>query len=230
MQFMIDGHVDAIGFPFLLLFLLLWMRRKEISALLAYGFSVVSKLLPLIFLPLIAKEEQKTRKVLAILIPLGVVFAAYGPYGIFSGAPFEALSIFSSNWTFNNLLFDLLYALIQNNQIVHLVAAVLIASWLAYLTFSEKGLVEKMYGALFGILLLSPTVHPWYVTWLAVLLPFHFRWSGLAFVTLVNLANFVPYCYVITGEWREPVWLVCIEYLPIFCLILWEVRRRIPRH
>jgi hypothetical protein len=229
MQFMVDGHVDAIVFPFLLLFLLLWMKRKEVSALFAYGFSIVSKLLPLIFLPLIVKEERKTRKVLVIVIPLIVVVAAYAPYSIVGGSPFEALSIFSSNWVFNNLLFDLIYGLVRNNQTAHLIAAGLIASWLVYVTFSKKPLVGKMFAALFGFLLLSPTVHPWYVTWLAVLLPFHFRWSGLAFVTLVNLANFVPYRYILTGVWWQPGWLTCIEYLPIFCLILWEATRKIPR-
>ena len=44
-------------------------------------------------------------------------------------------------------------------------------------------------------MLLSPVVHPWYVAWVAVLLPMVRRWSGIALAAGVSLTSFTVMNY-----------------------------------
>jgi hypothetical protein len=76
-----------------------------------------------------------------------------------------------------------------------------------------------------GFMLLSPVVHPWYLTWLAALLAL--RWSPAVFVFLgmSALANVVVYQYRADGEWIDRPFLLLIEYLPVFVLLVREILR-----
>jgi hypothetical protein len=70
-----------------------------------------------------------------------------------------------------------------------------------------------------GFLLLSPVVHPWYLTWLAALIAL--RWSPGVFVFLgmSGLANVIVYQYRAFGEWTDSPLLLLVEYLPVYvCL------------
>ena len=91
------------------------------------------------------------------------------------------------------------------------------------LFFSKKKFQEKIFLIFFLFFLFSPTVHPWYITWLAVLLPLSFRWSGLAFITLVNIANILLITYVLNGIWIIFSWMHIIEYLPVISIFTWEL-------
>ncbi|MBI3195669.1 MAG: DUF2029 domain-containing protein [Ignavibacteriae bacterium] len=223
MQFMIDGHVDAIGFPFLLLFILLWLRGKRLHSYIALGISIISKLFPIIFLPVVMNLEKGGRKLFAGLIPIGILIAAYVPYFLWDGSPLESFGLFSMNWASNGSVFAVIYSLVRNNQTAHIIAATLLVVWLGYMAYSKNPFIEKIYLSVFCFFLFSSTVHPWYVTWLAVILPLNLRWSGIAFVVLVNLAQIPLIEYVATGVWNQPAWMLLLEYLPIMVLFMWEL-------
>jgi hypothetical protein len=62
-----------------------------------------------------------------------------------------------------------------------------------------------------AVLLLSSTVHPWYVTWLVALTTVELRWTWLVWSATVLLA------YLDVSQW----W----EYLPVFAVLIWELGR-----
>ena len=225
MQFMIDGHIDALGIPFLVLFLLFWFRKKKISALLLYGFSVLAKLFPIIILPVLFGEERKERTVYLLAIPLVMLAASYLPYMIAGSSPFESLMLFGSNWAFNGSVFHLVYFITNNNQISRIILTAVFICVVAYLMRSKLHISGKLYYTIFLFFLFCSTIHPWYVTWLAVFLPFYFRWSGIAFVSLVNISFIVVISYHTTGKWYEPAWLPFAEYVPIVLLLFREILR-----
>ncbi|HMB70062.1 MAG TPA: hypothetical protein VKU85_12155, partial [bacterium] len=74
-------------------------------------------------------------------------------------------------------------------------------------------------------LLASPTVHPWYVTWLAALLPFAPATARRAFTLFVAVA---PVAYVSawglarTGEWSEPGWLWWVSWGAPLSVLAWD--------
>ena len=87
--------------------------------------------------------------------------------------------------------------------------------------------LEKTYYAILALLLLSPVVHPWYVGWLAVLLPLVPRWSGIVYAGTVSLTGFTVLQYASTGVWNEYPAALALEYLPILILLILELRGRL---
>ena len=230
MQFMIDGHLDALGLPFVLLFVLFWIQQKHVPALYWLGLAAAIKLVPLIFIPFAFRELRGWKRLMAIGIPLGILGLVYLPYIIGKGAPFEALGTFSSRWAFNGSVFHLIYPVIQDNTPAHHISTVLFLMWAGFLYFRKHAFLDSLRLAMFGFFVFAPTVHPWYLTWLAVLLPFQFRWSTIAFIAVVSLANIVVVDYRMAGVWQESGIVLWSEYGILAAVMIWEYHRlRKPR-
>ncbi|MGE5353099.1 MAG: hypothetical protein ACM3P0_13525 [Acidobacteriota bacterium] len=227
MQFMIDGHVDALGIPFLILSIILFFRRKKFWFFLLLGLSISTKLISGMILPYTAYELERRwyKKILACIIVLLFFALTYVPYLTGGVSPFDALMTFSANWTFNGSAFSVFFDILGNNQKARLVSAALFIISGLYIFFRHEGVMEKIYMIFFAFFLLSPTVHPWYLTWLAVLLPLSFRWSGVLFVALVSLANFVVVRYILHGVWQMPAYILILEYMPVYIMLVWEFLR-----
>jgi hypothetical protein len=224
MQFMIDGHVDGFVFPFILLALLLWTHRRNRFSEMILGLAAAVKLLPILFIPVFFKQESRFRRLYPLLVPMGILAAFYAPSVlIFDGSPFESLGIFTSQWVFNGSIYHLLRPFAGSHQATVLALLVLLGGWVLYLYLTRRPFVEGLFLTVFGFFLLSPTVQPWYLTWIAVFLPLSFRWSALTFVVLVNLANIVLIEYSETGLWSESWLILVLQYAPVFGILLWEV-------
>jgi alpha-1,6-mannosyltransferase len=226
MQFMIDGHIDGTGFPLLLLFLFLYLTGRKINSFIAIGFSIISKFISGLVLPFTFKEEKGKYRFYVILIPILIIVLSY--ISFFSGGifPFKSLIEFSENWISNSSIFALIFGIVNDNQEARKIALVLFIIAAGILFFSRKDFLDKIYIVFFLFFLFSPTVHPWYITWLAVLLPLSFRWSGLAFITLVNVANILLINYILNGIWIVFSWIHLIEYLPVISIFLCEILLR----
>ncbi|MGE5432163.1 MAG: hypothetical protein ACM3QX_13865 [Syntrophomonadaceae bacterium] len=227
MQFMIDGHVDGLGIPLFILAIILFFRRKKFWFLLVLGLSISTKLISGMILPFAANELERPfmKKILACIIVLLFFALTYIPYATGGVFPFEALMTFTANWTFNGSAFSVFFDIIGDNQKARMVSAVLFIIAGVYIFIKRQGIMEKIYMIFFAFFLLSPTVHPWYLTWLAVLLPLSFRWSGVLFVALVSLANYVVIDYKLNGVWQMPVFILLAEYMPVYIMLLWETLR-----
>jgi hypothetical protein len=74
-------------------------------------------------------------------------------------------------------------------------------------------------------LCLATTVHPWYICWAAVALPFFpyvfmLYWTGACFL------SYFAYAY---RPVHEPAWVLLVEYIPLYGLMAWEICSRTPR-
>jgi hypothetical protein len=79
--------------------------------------------------------------------------------------------------------------------------------------------VSGLFFAFGALLLLSPTVHFWYLSWVLVFLPLRPTLSWLV-LSLTAGAYFVTYGVVAqTGHWRLPEWAVAVHWLPFFVLL-----------
>jgi hypothetical protein len=104
-----------------------------------------------------------------------------------------------------------------------MVCGVLFVLWLVILFFLNKSFLEKTFLTFAGFVILSPVVHPWYLTWLAALLVVRWSLAVFIFLGLSNLSNIVVYRYHTTGVWRDDPLLMILEYAPFFILLLWEM-------
>ena len=81
-----------------------------------------------------------------------------------------------------------------------------------------------LFSALF---LMAPTVHPWYLTWLVPLAVIHSSRAMLLWSGTVVLAYAAVLIQAHEGQWREPVSVRLLEYLPVFIVLAVEVRQRL---
>jgi alpha-1,6-mannosyltransferase len=225
MQFMIDGHIDGTGFPLLLLFLFFYLTGKKIKSFIMIGLSIISKFISGIVLPFALKEEKWKNRFLIIIIPVIIFALSYLPFISKNVFPFNSLIQFSSNWVANSSIFAVIFQIVKNNQDARQISLILFVISAGVLYFSKKEFVEKVYLIFILFFLFSPTVHIWYITWIAILLPLCFRWSGLAFICLVNLVNILMIEYVLHGVWLTFSWIHVIEYVPVISIFIWEIFR-----
>ena len=225
LYFALDGHIDALGIPFLILGLHFLSTRRSVRGALAIGLSALAKRIPLLVLPLLLRDLRGFRRFLIPAIPVLIVLAGAFIYYEPSWGVVESLTTFGSRWEFNGSIFSITYFLTGSNEAAHIVSGILIALSMGLLTLIDRPFLEKVFWGFVGFMLLSPVVHPWYLTWLAALLAL--RWSPAVFVFLgmSALANVVVYQYRADGEWIDRPFLLLIEYLPVFVLLVREILR-----
>ncbi len=225
LYFGLDGHMDALGILFLILALYFLSTNRAVRGAAALGLSALAKLIPLLLVPLLMKGQTGRRRWVVPAIP--VLMTALGLL-IFlwpAGGGINSLKMFGEQWEFNGSIFSVFYFLTGSNQTAHQISAVLIVIYVAVLMLVDRPLLERVFWVFFGVTLLSPVVHPWYLTWIAALLVL--RWSLSAFVLLglSTLANIVVYQYQANGQWADQPVLLLIEYVPVVILLAREVMR-----
>ncbi len=226
LYFGLDGHIDALGIPFLLLAIFFCVTRRPARGAAALGLGALAKLIPLLLVPVFLEVETGVRRLRFLLLPLCVTALGYLLYRESADGAFDALRILGSRWEFNGSIFSLVYFLSSSNETAHLVSGAAMVLFLCLVAVIDRPLLEKVFWGLTGIVILSPVVHPWYLTWLAALLAL--RWSPSVFVLLALsfIPNIVVYQYRAFGKWDDQPLLLLIEYVPMFLLLARELARK----
>ncbi|MCK5573584.1 MAG: hypothetical protein KAJ12_12525, partial [Bacteroidetes bacterium] len=193
MYFGLDGHVDALGIPFLFLMFLLLLRGKAIGGALSLGAAVLSKLHPLFLAPLLVREVKGWQRIVVPVVPFLMLLAGALFFFEPSGGLYESLLVFGSRWEFNGSLFPLLHMLLGSNELAHLACWVLFAGWTGWLVVTDRLFLEKVFLAFLGFFIIAPVVHPWYLTWLAALLVYRWSLAVFVFLGLSSLSNIVVF-------------------------------------
>jgi len=225
LYFGLDGHVDALGILFFVGAVVLFAQEKPLRGALALGAGALAKLVPLIIVPLLLRNLKGARRLLVPAIPVLMVCAGALIYYEPTWGVVESLSTFGARWEFNGSVFSILYFLTGSNEAAHIVSGGLVVLLLGTIAAMDRPLLEKIFWGFAGFVLLSPVVHPWYLTWLAALLPL--RWSPSVFLLLGTsaVANVVVYQYRAFGEWRDQPLLLAVEYVPVAVMLAVELRR-----
>ena len=241
-----SGHIDGAAIFFLFIALLLLMKqagvwtpnRLRVSALLftkkgllvlsaglAFSFAMLVKLLPLIFLPallIFVRSRVITLFLTGILVGCTILTLPFLPD---LNNMFVTLNTYLRNWEFSGLLFRNLCLITSSGNIARLVlASVFILSSLflyGMLWFKkERSPFQTLYHITLVFLFLTPTLHPWYILYLACLLPFVPEPAGLALTWSVFLSYRVIIPYFLLGKWIEDgytpafIWIApCGAYL-----------------
>ncbi len=223
-QFFIDAHLDGFGLPFIIFSIFFYLDKKKILSYIFLGLSLCIKPLGLIIIPIFFFSENKIiERIKPVIIPLIICVLFYLPYTL-TGSPFQSLVTFTENWTFNGVVFNILNSFINDNQIARSISAVLlIITYLPLIITKKRDFLTKIYISVFLLFIFSPVVHPWYVVWLAVLLPVIPRWSGILYISLISLTAFTVMHYQLTGVWKDYTIVQIFEYVPVIALFLWEL-------
>lgn len=221
LQFFIDAHVDGVGITLLAMFIYFLSAKKYFMSYLAFGLSIVSKIITIIIFPFLLKGK-KLKELIHILIVTVVTMAlVYLPYS-FSGSPFEALFIFAEKWYSNGAIFTLFQKIFEDNFLSRIFSMILFIVGYAWIYFSDKELKDKIYLAFVLFFIFSPVVHPWYITWIAFLTSINFRWSGIIFISTISVSNIYAYNYILNQKWQMNEWILILEYLPVIIFLILE--------
>lgn len=138
------------------------------------------------------------------------------------------LTHFGARWEFNGSVFPLVKSLIGDSVPARLASEVWLADFPAKLVMAGLlvGVISwtiiRRYppgrtalAVAAAVLLLSPTVHPWYVTWLVALCCVEFRPAWFLFGGTVLISYIAKITQLETGLWTDSVVVRWLEYLPV---------------
>jgi len=242
LEFAGSGHFDSLGILLLLGGLALISSSERVRGLLGaclLGGAIVVKYLPFAALPFVARERSgRARALLAIAIAaasfLPLVWMTGGFHGLFRGMGAYGLQWQSSGLVhpfvaeFVEGFFDKDESLFDARRVTR---ALLAGVWfvvLAIVWIRKLDPVHSVGILLATFLVLSPTLHPWYVTWIVPFVALRPRaaWMWLIFA--------VPFYYEILEGWKtEGVWeqssltraFVGLPLLVIWAVEIWMGRR-----
>jgi len=237
METAVNGHLDIVMVFFLLLCLLFFYKEKYILSGVFFGAAVLSKLIPIVLLPLFLfylflKKENGFRKSGSFLISFLLTITFFYAFYIDSaGNMFLTALNYSSKWYFNNPLFHIIHFFTESNALAHLISFSLFIAVFLFIFLRSLPFEKKIFYTTFAFVFLNPTIHPWYLVILIGLQCIYFSdiailWSGLVIVSYV-----VVYRFKITGDWTDSWLQLVLQYtsLLIFAVYKLAVKTRVER-
>ncbi len=192
----------------------------SLGALVGVGAAV--KLAPLAALPALWRRRGALPPLAAAaaLLLLAVPYLGAGP-----AALTEGLRTYAARWSFHPGLFRLLEAALGDGA-ARAAAAAAVAGISLWAAAGRWSLDRALLWTIGAALLLSPTLHPWYVLWILPLAALRGSrsWvllSGTAFLAYAGLDAFHA-----TGRWPQPGWLAILIHGPVLVGLALEGLRR----
>jgi len=222
-HFAIDAHLDGFGLPLLLFAIYFYLCDSKIISYIFLGLSLTIKPIGLLFIPIFFLDGKGWgNKIKSVIIPFLAFSVQFIPY-IITTNPFEAFFIYARNWTFNGVVFDTIDLFMNFNEKTRTICAIFLGMSLLPLYLSKRDILEKIFYSVMLLMIFSPVVHPWYIAWLAILLPIIPRWSGITYTATSCLTAFTVLHYQLSGIWNEYPLVVIFEYLPVIILLALEL-------
>ena len=227
-----SGHIDALGVFFLLLALHWLATGRRATAIWALSAAFLSKLVPLLAVPVFWRRMAGRLPLLwfPALSALGFLLFARVGTQLFSG-----LGTYLARWRFNDAFFSVVYEALRDPgpgwdaaALLHtkLVCGALLFLAVGLATVRCADPFRAVFVILGAHLLLSPTLHPWYLVWILPFLALFPNPAWLLFSGLVFLAYEVLIEYSRSGTWTEQEWVKWAQYAPFYLLLALRPARR----
>ena len=213
-----EGHLDVVQVFFLCLGCAL-LQRKTAAGALALGIAVMSKYLSAVAAPLLMGRGNGV-KPLAVFVPL-LLFVPYldAGWGIFG-----SLAEFGAAMHYNDSIAAVFRTSLGPAALPALAGLLFLC--LAWVFLSVDDPLQSVYLSVGSVLLLLPTLHPWYLVLIA---PFLCVFPSRAWLYLQAAVLFtfpVMAGDMRTGIFQEIPWLKLPEYLPFYGLLVWGGLRK----
>jgi len=237
-----SGHMDILIFPFL--FLSLWavtQHRFFLSAG-ALGLAASVKIWPALLFPIIFKFLRKKPLLLTMvfLLFLTIILLAFWPAKLWQQPSTSAFINYSIRWELNDSIFRIFSWISQvilqlidvhpgYGQLIARITVVLITLLgVIYLTWKRGERDISLYQSTLilnsVLFMISPTQFPWYAIWLLPFLTIQPRFSLLLLTPLLTIYYLRYYFQLYQIESLFDNYLVWVQYIPVWVLIIMEWR------
>jgi hypothetical protein len=227
-------HFDAVMIFFLMLAFLLLMGKNVYLSAIFLGLSISSKLIPVLFIPLIIKKLGWKQGLIYSTIS-GIVTIVLFAFFINKATVshfFESINLFLSHFEFNASLYYLirwLGTIITGYNIIAFAGPLLSVTGaviIFILSFRGGEISEKQFfaKALFILTIyyvFATTVHPWYISMPVALAACTVYRYALFWSYLVTLSYFAYH----SNPVKENLWLAAFGYLAMVCVAGCELRK-----
>lgn len=263
-EFSGSGHADTVAVFFLLFSVYLAMRVRAIWAGAVLALSFLSKFIAIIVLPFFEDLRSRWKTfALMTAAALTVMAIGYLGFMDARAYLNKGLFAYASTWEFNSSGYSLIYHYVQeflgipaspetfmgfdtNNKARAVTKFILFCTGLSIFTGllifhirktyegQKENILKAAYILMGTLLLLSPTLHPWYVIWVIPFLCFFPNPAWILFTGLVFLSYSVLKEYHLSGVWREDLNILLWEYVPFYGLLIgrfaWITIRNLRAH
>ncbi len=224
-------HYDVVPTFCLVLGLLLMVKGRALLAQISLATAVLGKLYPILMLPLFfvrVWKKQGARPALGGLgAGAGVILLGYVPFWD-TDSLWTGTRTFAEQWQTNSFIFPWIVLLVGERWIANaIVGGLLGGAILAVIRWGElSDDTQFVWGnsIVLGVLfVLSPVGNPWYFLWLVPLLCLFPLRSWLLLSGLLGL-YYLSFYFIYRGQAEIFEWVVWLEYLPFYGMLLWEWR------
>lgn len=226
-------HFESIVIFLLVLAFYLLNKNRVLLSASAFSLAVGTKLLPLIFLPLIIKHLGWKRGLLFSSFSFGLITLMFFPFlsvDVINNFV-SSIDLYFQKFEFNASIYYLVRWFGYHAMGYNIIAiAGIFLSILVFLSlismaiFHRKkdiySIFEVMMFSLTIYFLFSTTIHPWYITTLILLTTFSEYKYALLWSALIPLSYFTYQ----TVDYKENLWLVGLEYLLVGGFLFNEYR------
>jgi hypothetical protein len=251
-----SGHVDGAGLAMLAGSILLLLPDRQGASLAAtrrwpfilsgalLACAGLVKLFPLLLLPVLFPLVPAGRRwhfAAGFAASLAALLLPFLPQLLNMGV---TLDLYARNWEFAGFAFNAIRALTGSGTPARILLSASFLAALLLITFrlairlkttifpAARGrlALEACYATAMALLLLTPTLQPWYALSLAVFLPFCAGPAGLVLCWAVFLTYQVQIHYFILGQWIEDPQVTAAVFLaPVTAFLLSRVFRKSVR-
>lgn len=221
MEYMINAHIDVAALPFFLAFILFVLKEKPVPAAIMFALCFLMKSYAVFALPLLLYKISFKKVLLFIPVATVIIIAAYIPFLNQRHSLTDMLSTYLVNWEFNGSFYNLFKLVTLDGIKLRMICLALLAVSTLYVSFAVKLPMYKLTWIYICVAACTTTVYPWYLGWLAVLLPFTEFYSVVVLFFMINFTNITPYGQI----WREHYDVIFVEYLIFYVVLLFDFKR-----
>lgn len=218
-----SGHFDPVGIAPMMgaVWLSSITAHPVLSALRVgslLGISAAVKFVPLAVLPVVLRRQG----VLAVASCLAIPVLLYIPFSDVGAALFDGLRTYVDIWQFNAGGYLLLEQAVGHRDISKWVGTVAVMVVVGWATVQKWSLDRALFWAIGTALIVSPTVHPWYLLWVLPLACLRESRGWILMTGTVFLAYAGRDAYLTSGVWPQPLWLTGIIHVPPLALLAYD--------
>ncbi|MFV1986110.1 MAG: hypothetical protein ACC682_02425 [Gemmatimonadota bacterium] len=209
-----SGHFETVGIAAMLGAILV-VRSNAWAGGALLGLGAALKFAPLAAVPALFRRYGFVPALLAVAVPV----VLYVPYAAVGPRLFEGLRTYADIWEFNAGVYGVLRLLPGPADLGRWIGAVVVVSIALFAAYRRWGVGRTLYWTIGAGLLLSPTIHPWYVLWVLPLACLYRGTGWIVFTGTVFLAYAGRDAYLSSGAWPEPLWLRLLIHVPLLWLL-----------
>jgi hypothetical protein len=223
-----SGHNDSIAVFFMLLSTFLLLNNKYSGSAVTLGVATLSKIFPIFLAPFYAVKWKMRNTILyasVIILPY-IPLSLIGPVQTSLATYFERIAFNAGVYYLIEVIFTYLIPA-SPMLFARITVTILFIASLVY-TSIKFTKVSSMYAGYLAItlyLIFTPTIHPWYLSWV---LPFATLYAIKPWLYFSGAIFLSYYTYTLPeispGFWPEQPWVRIIEYIPFIPLLISSLR------